>query len=538
MTEESLEMSAVPTEQDQAIEKHSNYHRINEKKARKLFNRSLSLILSTGSFIFILFISAHLRNKFNQIRGFKVIFMRAFYWGSVLVSSVSLGFITYFSILVLKMLISRRNPQSLFIPSILGNFAVEISLVITLWLSNFIVPFEKYFSPGAQKDDILFGFPSWRTLISNDGSAKIKRSPILDNWLPAITRLLFIFVLKKLVIYVLNFNIHYTYYKKRIDINTSKIRIMKIMNETVGTQYTGDAEVIATKFINVISSEGKVPVIISTLRTYFNDENSYKIFEYCNRDGNAELTVEEITEFYVSTIVEQNAISKNIEQHNATVESFKHVLDIVSTALCIYNILNVIPLCHLEQVGICKNINFLAASLLTMNYVFSESIKIFVNNLSFIFFIRPYEIGDLLVVKDKLVKVHNVNLFTTVLFDGDNYILIPNMKLSADDIKNLRLNRVLDVEFANVFKPEDFERKSAELLQKITEYTAKKSSEFRLKPLFKEIKRTEKGGISATLVVRLNSDVSDIEILMRRKAKLFFAIQGMMSEVGLSLFGE
>ncbi|KAM0681438.1 hypothetical protein GINT2_000640 [Glugoides intestinalis] len=542
MTEEkSLEMSSSTPEQDQEIERHNNFHDINEKKEKQLFNRSLSLITSIATLLFLLFISAYSRdmllqkNKGSDSDSLKYLL----YWTSAFICILNAFSIIYFLILIIKMFISHRNPQSLFIPSILKNFVLEISLVITLWLCNFIVPLEKYFSTRKEtKEKILFAFPSWRILKSAPESLLIKGNPVLDNCIPAIMRIILVFVLKKLVIYILNFNIHYRYYKRRIDINTDKLRIMKIMNEAVGTEYTSDVDAISAKFINFVSSGGKLPVILTTLRTYFNDENSYKIFDYCNRDGNAELTVEEIIEFYVSTIVEQNAIAKNIEQHNSTVESFKHVLDVITASIGIYNILTIIPLYTLEDVGICKNVNVLAASFLTMNYVFSESIKTFVNNLSFIFIIRPYEISDLILVKDKLMKVHNINLFTTVLFDGDNYILVPNMKLSADNITNLRLNRVFEVEFTNVFKQAEFEKKSAELLMKITEYTSKKSSEFRHKPIFKDIKQTEKGGISATLVVRLNSEVSDIEVLMKRKTKTFFIIQDMIKEVGLSLFSE
>lgn len=528
-----MDRSSAKIEHEPAIKKYSEFHKKEIQQNKRLFNICLMLILTTILLVSMLLLSNYIRDE--MVKRYESDDNRAIYYicahsSFAILTAINMFLVIYFVLLITKMLIKIHSPEAILLPNVLEHFALPFSEMVTLLILNCLIPHEVYYPAGAmhvhKKQSWLFSLP----ILNADRTDE--KTWLRDTCLPAVFKILGTLLIRDLIIYLLNFNVHYKYYEKRIEQNTEKINILRAMTDITNAGYVGDVDIIAKRFIQVVSLNG--PVTQSTLQTFFSEEVSHKIFKYCNKiNKDNEITEEEVKEFYISTLVEQQAIVKSIEQHNTTVNSFKGVLNVLVIPTCLYQLLGMILCTSREDSELMKNAYFLGTLVFSMNYTFSESLKGFVGNLSFVFFIRPYEMGDLFVLNNKLYKVYEINLLTTILFDGCKYTIFPNSKLSGESITNLRLNRVWDVEYTTTFRQADFETKSAMMLLAINDYVNKKSSEFRKAAYLSKIVPKDGGKVEATVLIKFNSDVSDIEILNKRRADFFFKLQEIFKGVEL-----
>lgn len=541
MEQENLRASTVNLEKEMAIAKYNAYHAKTDEKNTKFNNRLIFLISSLCSLILTLFLVNILRDYIFENYSDQGFYHSIVYWISYALISANICFFIRYLIVVSKTLITYYSPESLIVPRVFENFSFHISIIIAMWMSCFYIPLGLFIAENSPS--FVIGLFSNQTNLKKESvderlegfieKAGIEDSLFLNKIVPVFLLVIIVVTLRDMAIYLLNFKIHYDYYSQRINKNTQQIALIKHINAFVEANYDTDVDKIAEAFIQKVTSNGTHPAIYQTLLHYFEAELAAEIYLKCSKGDGEELTAEKIKEFYITTLVEHDAIAKSIEQHNSTVMSFKDVLNVLAIPFCFYKILQILPFYKNSESIIFGNVHATFSIFFTMNYIFSDSLKNFMNSLNFIFFIRPYEIGDLLVIDDKLLKVHSIKLLTTIFYDGFNYILIPNTQLSNEKIKNLRLNGTWTVEYKNKFNTEKFITNSVSILDKLDKFTKRNSSEYKERPCFRKVELDSSSTANVTLFVKFNADVSSVDVLLERKARFFFSYQDILSQLGM-----
>lgn len=546
MDNESFERSSAKIEHNPSIKRHTDFHEEEMKQNKKDVFRIFGFICSITSFIVVVILTNYIfKNNGEDSILFKLLgdkpnsfILKITKAGFVLSFIITLYSALYFLLMLIRLLLTKNCPEKIFIPNVIGKFSFRFAFVLAMivglaYSTAVFEEFDKKFNPGLVIDMKL----TPETKIGLDDDKKMSFIDGLvtnfsDKIFEIFVKIVLAFLLRDLITYALNFNVHYKYYHKRIERNTEKITILRLMNDAINAGYTGDIDVISTRLVQVLTMGRAVPndgtsplVTLTDLQKFFGEATALKIFEYCNREG--EIGEEEIKGFYVSTLVEQASIVKSIEQHNSTVENFRSILNILVFTIACYLFMEVIPGTTSSLLG---NSTFLMGLIFSTNYTFSDSIKAFANNLCFVFLIRPYEVGDIIYSSDSLYKVKEVNLMSTLLYDGCKYMIVPNQRMAGDAIKNLRINRVFDVEYKCQFPVDSFETRSKALLDHINDYIKKKSSEFHRYPFYKGSPVTNNGMIETTLVIKFNCDVADIEVLNERRTNFFNVLTHLLKK--------
>lgn len=419
-------------------------------------------------------------------------------------------------------------PENIFIGSLFSRLTRELSLLMLLLFSYWIPSYGEVISRSSRGTDLFY----WIMGIDRfSGSSGFER-----NLIQGLIIFVQITILRDTIIFGLNFNVHYRYYVDRIRRNSEKVGILQAMNEVINAGYTGDVDVIVQRLIQVMSKDGSV-ITRSDLLPFFGESTSDKIMELCSSDGGEEITMEEIKGFYIYTMLEQQKIVKSLEQNDESVQNFRKILNVVFVPIaCFYFIGNpILENMHSHSLLLTWNLDssLLGALLFSTSYTFSDNIKAFLNSLNFIFFIRPYEVEDIIILNYKAYKVHAINLLTTVLLEESKYTVFPNSFLATQPITNLRLRKIWDEHFAFDFNLEEFEAKKDEFLMRLVGYTRKRSSEFRKNPYFSSITIKQENKVNACLVVGFNLDVSDLNVIQERKNRFLFILNGMLRECDL-----
>jgi len=88
----------------------------------------------------------------------------------------------------------------------------------------------------------------------------------------------------------------------------------------------------------------------------------------------------------------------------------------------------------------------ISTSVIGLAFIFGESLKLLWNNFIFIFFVRPYDVGDKIVIQDSLtyptLTVHKISLLVTEAYSGDGRLfLLPNDTIRAKVIVSFKRSK-------------------------------------------------------------------------------------------------
>lgn len=100
-------------------------------------------------------------------------------------------------------------------------------------------------------------------------------------------------------------------------------------------------------------------------------------------------------------------------------------------------------------------------------YIFADVIKNFLNSIIFVFFVRPFEVKDFILVEGKLYKVKDINILTSTLTSHKLNVVIPNAKMLTIPITNYRTSKAIEKFYEYTFNISDFKDKQNLLLDEV-----------------------------------------------------------------------
>lgn len=503
------------------LQKASELHTRQLSKQNQLINCALSCFGSIAIGSAIAWITQGILTRGSSDPGF---FIYSF------LLAVKLLFIILFQIfyssalMIAEILIREHNPESIFFLSVLRKFIPKLS-----WIASFA---SLYFIPScydlAASQDIYNAFTD-----ANKGSTE--KEGIDRRIIFSLLCFILTFFFRDIIIFGLNFNVHYKYYVNRINLNIEKITLLKLINEKINAGYGESIDTICERLVKQISKNGSTITLFDLLE-YFDQASADKIMDFCkSEEDDQEISGDDIRGFYFQTLLEQNQISKSLDQNDTSVNESKTILDIIFIpTACVYFIKNI----NIFDSDKLLDYKLIGALIFSTSYTSSEAIKQFILSFHFVFLVRPYEVDDVIILEDKEYKVQEINILTTVLSRNLKSTVFPNTWIAAKPVTNLRLKRVWDEKYTYKFNIDKFEAKKDDFLSKLTLLLKKHPSEYRKKPFFMDISIIEKDKITATLVVGFNLDTGDLNIIRERKNKFLFRLNQVFRESELLPFVE
>ena len=440
-----------------------------------------------------------------------------------------------------------KYPTLIFLPSFLKNFSKNIAIIIAWSLSLYAISFKEFLkSFNSQSTELeldFFNFLSEKgkgqlynieSSLSQNIQKSISESKIFYFIIPMLVKIYVVISICDFITFFLNYLVHYKYYEKRIIENTEKITLLRNINDVAKTGYNIDIEETSRIVFQTLSIDGEQSIKLFDLNKFFDEATAHKIFEFCNGIENEEITQDEIYMFYVSTLTEQMLLEKSICSNSSTVKSFRNVLDVCVFMLSIVVLLTYFPVLNTDSVEPLKGPLIFLSAILSANYSFGDAYRSFFNSLNFIFFVRPYEIGDFVVLNGVKYEVAEINLLTSIFYDGCSFHVIPNSSIFGSSITNMRLNRIWEEDLRFKFSFSDFEAKKDEFLQKLTATLKKKTSEYKKKPYYSNVVLVGSDKVDVVLTVQINTSAVTFEKIRERRNSLVFKVQNLFKEIGLN----
>ncbi|KAI4291900.1 hypothetical protein PAPHI01_1174 [Pancytospora philotis] len=338
-----------------------------------------------------------------------------------------------------------------------------------------------------------------------------------------------VFFIKSILLYGLSYHVHFVYYAERIAKNAAMVDALKTLNQLIDAGSSDDYDIISAQLVEKLS-HGIGVVSFAELCKAISREEATAIYAYLDRDCETDhLENHDFRILYENTMNEQAQLANGLTHKNSSVENLNFVANFLCIAICASIVYS-----QLLSSGSGENrIALVITGLASGGYIFSDIIKNFLGSLIFVFFTRPCEINDYVIVDGHLSKVMAINMLTSSLAVNKLIVIHPNNKLLGTPITNLRLSKTYEQVYTYPFNLHNYRSKKDDLLQALKDHIDSHPKIFRRNPYYKDSKLVSQKVLSVSIVVGFNIDGISLSRLHENTEKFLLDLQTIFDKVGL-----
>lgn len=249
--------------------------------------------------------------------------------------------------------------------------------------------------------------------------------------------LLFLLVGRASILFIVH-RTYYMHFKSRIAQNESRMNALKTINTASEKEVDPNLKKWAVDLFNIIS-QGKPAIVFEDFCAWFGPdaENAFALFDVDNDDH---ITEEEFVQAYTEVFKEKQHIENALNMRDESLLRIKvimYIFFVVSLGFAIAWVWDI-------QTGLGTSVTGIVAFLLPMNFIFGSVLSEMFESLIFSLFIRPFDVGDLIILDNKVYKVINFGLLYSRLEFNGKHITVPNFLVRKTFVTNLMLSKYIE----------------------------------------------------------------------------------------------
>ncbi|KAJ5066817.1 mechanosensitive ion channel protein [Anaeramoeba ignava] len=212
-----------------------------------------------------------------------------------------------------------------------------------------------------------------------------------------------------------------------------------------------------------------------------------------------EILKPKITDFFI----ERGHLKKTIQQHQSLSEIVKKLLKFV------YWVIMIIVFLIIIKVDLGSLFLALVTLLVSLSFAFSGIIKNFVDSLTLIFGVKPYDTGDIISINDTRYTIKGIDLYKTTLEDFSGKLTtITNWSMLSKDITNYKRSSRVSIYTIIGISSKTSTKKIIQFGEKLDSFIKSNPESFEPKFSFKIDgldKSTEKLNLRFNVTIKCNS---------------------------------
>lgn len=341
-------------------------------------------------------------------------------------------------------------------------------------------------------------------------------------------------LVKRVFIQSVEHRIHYKFYRYRIKENEKIVKYLKKLNVIAGnniySSYEKWAEHIFECLVNTTSSD---VLRKSDFISYFENEEGTEIFELFDTNCDSTVSREEFITRYVSLFRERYNLRKALHKNDGVMNKLEHVVYIILVPTLVVSIYVTFS----DHKTFIQKFGFIGTAFFSLSFAFSKILSDLVSCIVFIYFVRPFDIGDMIELNGKILRVKSLGLMATNFHEeGLGLHSISNNKLKESDVINYREVVTKYEQIVKSFKYNSCFDKMDVLHRKIDKYLRKNKNKFRKK--FNIYKfNINKDVIKMTFEINIICKYQELEAMYKRKDEFSVFLHKSVEELNFEYAG-
>lgn len=240
----------------------------------------------------------------------------------------------------------------------------------------------------------------------------------------------------RIILQYVNYNIHYNYFRDRIDDNNYQVQFLLELNKRIPTKTHTDLKTWAGRlYYNLLRNEDGL--CLDDFTHYFGEEKGEDMFSIFDKNQDNTVSKEEFVQVYYSIFREKKLLEKSIEDHDDSLSKLKAIFSTIFIPLAIF--FSISTLGH--KAAWESSFGSVLGIFLPVSFVFSAVLSEMFQSIIFVFGVRPFDIGDHIILSNGRFEVREMGLLYTLLYSDGRTYSFPNLTLRKENVINLRKSK-------------------------------------------------------------------------------------------------
>lgn len=408
--------------------------------------------------------------------------------------------------------------STLFLSSCISNIFSPVS---------FVVEADKYVAVASPSD-----LPKNPSDIRDDKMAKVWLQYYIErNYEYVILAVLIVLItilMKRVFLQFISYRIHFKYYKDRIQENKMIVQYLQSLNNITGTEPSRDIIEWNNKIFDSMRGTNET-LSIGDFRRFFGVRDGTRIFRLFDIDENNEVTREEFTKRYNSLFREKELLDHALVQSNYNIYKLDCIISTVVLPIVFFLVFIALGVQETYQ----NAFKITGATLISLSFAFSKVVSDVLQSIIFVFFVRPFDIGDIIEIDQKMYVVSDLGLLYSTLLSDSRYETCPNEILRNCRIKNLRKSTHVTADFVYSFSNDDF-GKLEDLREMISMFLSSNPTKYHEQFSINNFKIINEKKMTFTIQIILSCPYQEVETIIERKDKFSIFIHECVTKLGFT----
>ncbi|EJW02253.1 hypothetical protein EDEG_03313 [Edhazardia aedis USNM 41457] len=351
------------------------------------------------------------------------------------------------------------------------------------------------------------------------------------TWIKTIYMIIIIFLGQRIILQYLNYNIHYRYYKDRIDENNKKTNFLLRLNSKVGANTKSQVKNLPEKVFKTLCCAERTELVLDDFIYFFGRSDGLQLFNVFDGNKDGSISQEEFVSVYTFLFRERKKLRAALHENDATLKKLRFVMYCITVPLVIYLLSP-----RLENDAKTKKI---MAEMLTggmaLTFIFGKVLGDLFMSILFIFGVRPFDVGDYVTVKNKDYEVHEMGLLYTTLISDSKFHNFPNNVLSSEAIVNLRKSSFITETCEYTYVYSTCKDKIDQLKQAISDFLLTNAKMYKKDYELYDFQFKPDDKVSFKVSIKLNCPYQDIKSAKQRKDNFSVWYKEKLDEMGIVL---
>ncbi|OAG29244.1 hypothetical protein NEDG_01317 [Nematocida displodere] len=353
-----------------------------------------------------------------------------------------------------------------------------------------------------------------------------------------------VFALKGLFISYTGYLLHRTSGRGDVRYTRDVISIIDKLDMFVEKETTSVKEKSQIIFCAIAGPRAEM-LVFSDLLSRLSEEDASQLMMLFDTDLDAEITKSEFESGYANIQNEKEKLQRTTRKKERIVANLDSFLFIICAVFAFIFVVYFVdtrmfqggdksPPIDSPLVGIFFGLTTLMVSTMAIH---GQIFSTLVASISHIFFVRPFDIGDIISFESAYYKVHSFGLIHSVYKTGEKYVVIPNSYIMNKPVENLSKSLFYHGSFPVVIRAKDLQKAVGEL-KKALEAFFSGNKKFKKPFYLGEFASTQENTLSATIQYALTCTYKDRPVIAEREDELKLYIFDKLSNLAEGANGE
>lgn len=338
-------------------------------------------------------------------------------------------------------------------------------------------------------------------------------------------------LIKNIFLQFINHRIHFKYYKERIRENQKIVQYLQSLNDVTEDEPERNVEEFNRKIFDAMKTSEDDILEKKDFIRHFGTHDGKNIFFLFDIDENSVVTRDEFSKRYRSLLKEKELLDVALHSNSSSMAKLNIIFSLI-----MYPLSFVIILFHLDAYSKFENIfKFISALCISFSFAFSALVSTTFQSIVFVFFVRPFDIGDVIEFDGKTFLVSDLGLLYSTFICDSMYEIVPNEILRNKTIKNFRKSTHVTCNFKYSAHEKDFQVIQTDLKDKIRNFLQENSKKYHEHFKIHKIEQLDQENVQFEIEIIVSCPYQETHTVEQRKDNFTLFLMKITGELGIKM---